>query len=136
MIDFWAALGLAVVDEPFLAKVLKARKDPKALTKVVNRDYNFHLSRFEVAEFADFLGHKKVIESMRAMHEFWNPRICEVSLTFDPDYVHVKPSPEMIKALSKSNGRQVQDANLRRFLKSWDKGHKGAEHLRAVGSTG
>jgi Zn-dependent alcohol dehydrogenase len=40
-----------------------------------------------------------------------------------------------IEAMYKANGRRVRDANLRRFLKSGVSGHKGAEHLKAVGST-
>lgn len=128
MIDFWAALGLAVVDEPFLAKVLEVREDRKALTNLVNQEYNFHLSRFEVAEFADFLGHGEVIDCMHAMHKFWNPKICEVSLTYDPDYVHVKPSLEVIEAMYKANERRERDTDLQRFLRAWKPEKSHGEH--------
>jgi hypothetical protein len=131
MIDFWAALGLAVVDEPFLAKVLKVREDPKALTDLVNQDYNFHLSRFEVAEFADFLGHSEVVDSMHAMHQFWNPKICEVSLTYDPNYVHVKPTLEMIEAMYKANQRRAEvDTDLQHFLGAWNPEKRGGHSVK------
>lgn len=99
MIDFWAVLGLAIVDVPFRDKVLEVRKDLKELTDWVNKENNFQLSRFEVKEFADFMGHDVVKHCMEEMHKIWNPRICGPSLTYEAGYVHEKPSLEVIEAM-------------------------------------
>ena len=99
MIDFWAVMGLAIVDVPFQKEVFRAKDDVRALTKVVNGKYSFHLSRFEVREFSDFMKNPGVLDNLKALHRFWMPKICEVSLTFEKGYVHPKPDETVLAAM-------------------------------------
>lgn len=49
MIEYWAVLGLAIIDEEFLEALSKAKRDIGKLRKVV-KDYGFRLSRYEMGE--------------------------------------------------------------------------------------
>ncbi|HEU0178371.1 MAG TPA: hypothetical protein VFV58_29250 [Blastocatellia bacterium] len=49
MIEYWAALGLAIIDHEFLESLVKAKKDGRKLRGIV-KDYGFRLSRYELGE--------------------------------------------------------------------------------------
>ncbi|MGH9320187.1 MAG: hypothetical protein ACRD21_13530 [Vicinamibacteria bacterium] len=141
MKEFWTVLGLSIVDEPFRAEVLEKRESTEELTKLLNRDHCFHLSRFEVKELQDFMGHSKVIQCMEDMHSFWRPKWCEVSKTYDRRYVQVKPSDEAIRAIRRNAtlGHEVprteeqerEDKALQEFLTGWDEGNGHGGHSPA-----
>jgi hypothetical protein len=96
MIEYWATLGLAIIDEEFLEALDKAKRDIGKLRRVV-KDYGFRLSRYELGELQRVINekdpkHSKVTvpDLMRQIHHFiWvEEDPCWPAMTPHPKYRH------------------------------------------------
>ncbi len=75
MIEYWAALGLAIIDEEFREALAKAKRDTGKLRKLA-KDYGFRLSRYELGELQRVINGKdpknskvNVLDMMYQIHD-------------------------------------------------------------------
>jgi hypothetical protein len=96
MIEYWAVLGLAIIDEEFLEALAKAKGDIGKLRKVV-KAYGFRLSRYEMGEPQRVLNAKdhedrkgNVLGLMRQMHHliWFEEDPCWPAMTPNAKYRH------------------------------------------------
>jgi hypothetical protein len=101
MIEYWAVLGLAIIDEEFLETLAKAKRDIGKLRKVV-KDYGFRLSRYEMGELQRVINAKdhnakdpenrkgNVLDLMRQLHHliWFEEDPCWPAMTPNAKYRH------------------------------------------------
>ena len=66
MIEFWAVVGLTIVDEEFLEALVKVKRDISKLRRVV-KEYGFRLSRYEFGELQRLLNAKLIGEELEEL---------------------------------------------------------------------
>ncbi len=96
MIEYWAVLGLAIIDEEFREALAKAKRDTGKLRRIV-RDYGFRLSRYELGELQRVINSKdpkdpkvNVLDLMHKIHHliWFEDDPCWPAMTPNPKYRH------------------------------------------------
>jgi len=96
MIEYWASLGLAIIDEEFRESLAKHKRDIGKLRRVV-KDYGFRLSRYELGELQRVINAKDpmnpktdVLDLMRQIHHLiWvEEDPCWPAMTPNTEYRH------------------------------------------------
>ncbi|HWQ33661.1 MAG TPA: hypothetical protein VNQ79_12480 [Blastocatellia bacterium] len=89
MIEYWAVIGLACLDDEF-RKALEGKKEKDAEFEGYLKDQGFRLSRYEVGEVKRLIGIPEVIQGMDLIYRFeWNQFIsCLTAKLPDEKYKH------------------------------------------------
>jgi|SRR5215470_16096298 len=107
MIEYWAVIGLACLDDEFREKLVKAKGNARTLNQLM-KDNCFRLSLYELGEVQRLMRIPKVVESMEAIYdaEWSEETICWTAKTFNPRYLH--PQETFVK----NQGRTVREITL------------------------
>ena len=89
MIELYAVIGLASLDDEFREKLEDSKEDMSSLANVL-KDYSFRLSLYEIGEVQRLMHIRKVVECMDTIYqEYWDEGcVCLTAMTLNDRYAH------------------------------------------------
>jgi hypothetical protein len=89
VIEYWAVIGLACLDDEFRQELTERRNDGGQINKLM-KEHGFRLSLYELGEVQRLMKIEGVREAMKTIYELeWSEFcICITSKTFNTKYLH------------------------------------------------